>query len=81
MILDHADKIAYSTEQSLLHGLCQYVNSTRGTACTIACIHNGTRGCIIIYIESGLTGHLNEAQTFGFMRRSCVLPEQCVFGR
>ena len=73
MILDHVDKIAHSTEQSLLHGLRQYVNSTRGTACTIACIHNGTSVVdatdIIRYVESGLTGHLNDAQTFGLMRR------------
>ena len=35
---------------------------------------------IIRYVESGLTGHLNDAQIFGFyMRRSCVLPKQCVF--
>ena len=37
---------------------------------------------IIRYVESGLTGHLNDAQTFGLMRRIgtelCVLPEQCV---
>ena len=70
MILEHIDKIAHSTEQSLLRGLRQYVNSTRGTACTIACIHNGTGGVdateIIRYVGSWLTGHLNDAQTFGF---------------
>ena len=69
-VLGHVDKIAHSTEQSLLHGLRHYVNSTRGTACTIACIHNGRSGFryygIIRYVESGLTGHLNDAQTFGF---------------
>ena len=72
MILDHVDKMAHSTEQSLLHGLRQYVNSTRGTACTIACIHSGAVGDateIIKYVKSGLTGHLNDAQTFSLMRR------------
>ena len=68
MILDHVDKIDLSTEQSLLRGLRQYVNSPRGTACKIACIHNGTSVVDatenIRYVESGLTGHLNDAQTF-----------------
>ena len=76
MILDHVDKIAHATEQSLLQGLRKYDNSTRGTACTIACIHNGIyvrevvdATEIIRYVESGLTGHLNDTQTFGLMRR------------
>ena len=36
---------------------------------------------IIRYIESGLMGHLNDAQTFGLMRRigtELRFPEQCV---
>ena len=36
---------------------------------------------IIRYIESGLMGHLNDAQTIGLMRRigtELRFPEQCV---
>ena len=36
---------------------------------------------IIRYIESGLLGHLNDAQTFGLMRRigaELCFPGQCV---
>ena len=36
---------------------------------------------IIRYIESGFMGHLNDAQTFGVMRRigtELCFPEQCV---
>ena len=36
---------------------------------------------IIRYIESGFMGHLNDAQTFGLMRRigtSLCFPEHCV---
>ena len=35
----------------------------------------------IRYVESGLMGHLNDAQTFGIMRRigtELCFPEQCV---
>ena len=73
IIIDHVDKIAHSTEQSLLHGLRQYVNSTRETACStvaytmVQAVVDATE--IIKYVESGLTGHLNDAQTFGLMRR------------
>ena len=35
---------------------------------------------IIRYIESGFMGHLNDAQTFGLMRRiELCFPEQCIF--
>ena len=36
---------------------------------------------IMRYIESGFMGHLNDAQTFGLMRRigtELCFPEQCV---
>ena len=36
---------------------------------------------IIRYIESGLMGHLNDAKTFGLLRRigtELCFPEQCV---
>ena len=34
---------------------------------------------IIRYVESGLTGHLNDAQTLGFYALELCLPEQCGF--
>ena len=73
MILDHVDKIAHSTEQSLRHGLRQYVNSTRGTPVPllaytmVQAVVDATK--ILRYVGSWLMGHLNDAQTFGLMRR------------
>ena len=58
-------------------------NSTSGNRSN-HCLHTqmvvDTTG-IIRYIESGLMGHLNDAQTFGLMRRigtELCFPEQCV---
>ena len=62
MILDHVDKIAHSTEQSLLHGLRQC-----GEPLVPLLAYTMVRAVvevtlIIRYVESGLTVHLNDAK-------------------
>ena len=73
MILDHVDKIAHSTEQSLF---TDYVNMSilLGEPLVPLLAYPMVRAVveateIIRYVESGLTVYLNDAQTFGLMRR------------
>ena len=63
MILDHADKIAHSTEQSLLHGLRQYLNSTRGPFVPLLAY------TMVRAVVDAMEIIRNDAQTFGLMRR------------
>ena len=77
MILDHVDKlkIAHSTEQSLLR-FTDYVNMSTllGEPLVPLLAYTMVRAVvdateIIRYVESGVTGHLNDSQIFGLMRR------------
>ena len=57
----------------------QFYSGNRSYHCLHTQIVDATG--IIRYIESGLMGHLNDAQTFGLMRRigtELCFPEQCV---
>ena len=72
-------QIAHSIEQSLLHELRQYVKSTREQLVPllaytmVRAVVDATE--IIRYVENWVTGHLNDAQTFGLMRR--ITTELC----
>ena len=73
MILDHVDEIAHSQSN---RSLTDYVNMSvlLGEPLVPLLAYTMVRAVvdateIIRYVESGLTGHLNDAQTFGLMRR------------
>ena len=77
MILDHVDKlkIAHSTEQSLLRFTDNVdMSILLGEPLVPLLAYTMVRAVvdateIIRYVESGVTGHLNDSQIFGLMRR------------